>query len=245
LQNIQECNNSGQIWDRLAQAPFIFKCHKQGMNSILLMARSNKQIAGACHGNIALFGKVAHSGMSPSKLKANLPSLAKSPFVAKWSCWQHCLPWQSPCWNHHQYSLVSLPVMLVLSPCCMCIAASISLPLLQWPHCLCSAGVGPFCSNGACPIMTPLAIHCNTLHHQLPFSPHCRPWQICPQMQRDPSWRMAFLGEVTILGKVAILASLLSWQPCCHGDFAVLSKFSSSAMMLSCYSPFLWQGHLF
>jgi hypothetical protein len=62
LQNIQERNNSGQIWDRLARAPFKFKCHKQGMNSILLTARSNKQIAGACHGNITCLGKVAHSG---------------------------------------------------------------------------------------------------------------------------------------------------------------------------------------
>jgi hypothetical protein len=49
---------------------------------------------------------------------------------------------------------------------------------------------------------------------------------------------MAFLGKVTILGKVAILASLPSWQPCRHGDFAVLGKFSLSATMLSCYSPF-------
>jgi hypothetical protein len=32
------------------------------MNSILLMARSNKQIASAHHGNIALLSKVAHSG---------------------------------------------------------------------------------------------------------------------------------------------------------------------------------------
>jgi hypothetical protein len=82
--------------------------------------------------------------MSPSKLKANLLSLAKSPFLVKWSCWQHCLPWRSPCWNHHQYSLVSLLVTLVLSPCCMCIAASISLTSLQWCRCLCSAGVGLF-----------------------------------------------------------------------------------------------------
>ncbi len=82
--------------------------------------------------------------MSPSELKATLLSSAKSPFVVEWLCWQHHLPWQSPCWKHHQYSLVSLPVMLVLSPCCMCIAASISLTSLQWSCCLCSAGVGPF-----------------------------------------------------------------------------------------------------
>ena len=55
-------NNSGQIWDHLARAPFKFKCHKQGMNSILLTARSNKQIASTRHGDIALLGKVAHSG---------------------------------------------------------------------------------------------------------------------------------------------------------------------------------------
>ncbi len=61
MQNIQERNNSGQIWDRLAQAPFKFKCHTQDMNSILLMARSNKQIAGARHGDIDLLGKVSHS----------------------------------------------------------------------------------------------------------------------------------------------------------------------------------------
>jgi hypothetical protein len=61
LQNIQEGNNSGQIWDRLARAPFKFKCHTQGMNSILLMARSNKQIAGARYGDINILGKVSHS----------------------------------------------------------------------------------------------------------------------------------------------------------------------------------------
>jgi hypothetical protein len=65
LQNIQERNNSGQIWDRLAQASFKFKCHTQGMNSILLMARSNKQIAGACYGDIDLLGKVVHSDGVP------------------------------------------------------------------------------------------------------------------------------------------------------------------------------------
>jgi hypothetical protein len=65
LQNIQECNNSGQIWDRLAQAPFKLKCHTQGMNSILLMARNNKQIAGAHYGDINLFGKVVHSDDVP------------------------------------------------------------------------------------------------------------------------------------------------------------------------------------
>jgi hypothetical protein len=31
------------------------------MNSILLMAINNKQIAGACYGDIDLRGKVAHS----------------------------------------------------------------------------------------------------------------------------------------------------------------------------------------
>jgi hypothetical protein len=43
--------------------------------------------------------------MSPSELKATLPSLAKSPFVVVWLCWQHHLPRQNPCWKHHQYSL--------------------------------------------------------------------------------------------------------------------------------------------
>jgi hypothetical protein len=35
------------------------------MNSILLMARSNKQIAGARYGDIGLLGKVAHSDDVP------------------------------------------------------------------------------------------------------------------------------------------------------------------------------------
>jgi hypothetical protein len=37
----------------------------QGMNSILLMARSNKQIAGACYDDIDLLGKVVHSDDVP------------------------------------------------------------------------------------------------------------------------------------------------------------------------------------
>jgi hypothetical protein len=199
---------------------------------------------GARHGNIAHLGKVAHSGDvtvqaegQPTVLGqvtlcckvvvlATLPSLAdsllKSPPVFTGVIAGHAgvVTMLHVHCGQHFFDLVAMA------------------PLPLWRRCW------PLCSNGACPITTPLAMHCNLLHHQLSFSPHCCPWQIFPQLQRGPSWQMAFLGEVTILGKVAILASLPSWQPRHHGDFAVLGKSSSSATMLSCYSPFLWQGHL-
>jgi hypothetical protein len=75
------------------------------------------------------------------------------------------------------------------------------------------------------------------LHCQLPFSPHCCPWQIRSQLQRCPSWQTCLPGrshhswQSCHLGKFALLAV------CRHGDFAALGKFSLSATMLSCHSP--------
>ncbi len=50
------------------------------------------------------------------------------------------------------------------------------------------------------------------------------------------------LGKVAALNVAChllqFLARLPSWQPCRHVEFAVLGKFSSSGMMLSCHSPF-------
>jgi hypothetical protein len=154
--------------------------------------------------------------MSPSKLKANLPSSAKSPFVVKWSCWRHCLPWWSCCWNHHQYSLVSLPVTLVLAPCCMCNAASISLTSLQWRRCLCSTGVGPFvamvpaqsqhhlqfiviCCIISClfhhiAVLGKFAHSCNVAH--LGGWPS---WVNSPSLAKLPSWRVRPPGSLAVM----------------------------------------------
>ena len=182
--------------------------------------------------------------MSPFELKANLPSSSKSPFVAKRSCWQHCLPWRSPCRNHHQYSLVPLLVTLMLSPCCRCIAASISLTLLQWCHCLCSAGVGPFVAM--VPAQSQHHLQCIEIRCII----SCLFHHIAVLGKFAHSCNMAHLGRWPCWAKSPSLEKLPSWQVCPPGSlavmeiFAVLGKFSPSAMMLSCYSPFLWQGHL-
>ena len=172
---------------------------------------------------LPLLAKPPTAVMSPSELKANLLSLAKSPFVAKWSCWQHCLPWRSPCWNHHQYSLVSLPVTLVLSPCCMCIAASISLTSLGWCRCLCSAGVGPFVAM--VPAQSQHHLQCievcciiSCLFHHIAvlgkFSHSCN----VAHLVGWPSW-----------AKSPSLEKLPSWQVCPPSSLAVMEILQSSA----------------
>ncbi len=109
------------------------------MNSILLTARSNKQIAGARHGNIALLGEVAHSGdvtiraegqpavLGQVTLCCEVVVLETSPSLAE------SLLESSPVFTGVIASHAGVVTML------QCIAASIS--------------------NGACPITTPLAMH--------------------------------------------------------------------------------------
>jgi hypothetical protein len=60
------------------------------------------------------------------------------------------------------------------------------------------------------------------LHCQLPFSPHCFPWQIHPQLQCCPSWRTRLPGQshhprqscypwqVPSLGNLAVMVNLQS-----------------------------------
>jgi hypothetical protein len=76
---------------------------------------------------IALLGKVTHSGDVTIQAEGQPVILGQVTLCCEVVVLGTLPSLAEPRWNHHQESLVSLPVMLVLSPCCMCTAASISL----------------------------------------------------------------------------------------------------------------------
>jgi hypothetical protein len=65
--------------------------------------------------------------MLTSALKANLPSMAQLPFMQSGQPWRQCLPWQSFTVSITTIVLMSLLVVLALSPLALQIAASNAL----------------------------------------------------------------------------------------------------------------------
>ncbi len=113
--------------------------------------------------------------------------------------------------------------MLVLSPCCMCIAASISLTLLQWRHCFCSTGVGPFVA------MVPA----QSQHHlqciEVCCIISCLFHHIAVLGKFAHSCNVAHIGGWPSWAKSLSLAKLPSWQVCPPGSLAVMEILQSLA----------------